>query len=73
MALTDTAIKVAKYGAKPVRLFDKRGLFLMLQPARRRQDKCIASRFGRIFGQNGRGARCSGCNKKVALALSGEG
>ena len=33
MALTDTAIKAAKHGAKPIKLFDERGLFLLLQPS----------------------------------------
>jgi integrase len=32
MALTDIAIKTAKHGAKPIKLFDERGLFLLLQP-----------------------------------------
>jgi len=32
MALTDTAIKAAKHGPKPIKLFDERGLFLLLQP-----------------------------------------
>lgn len=33
MALTDTAIKAAKHGPKPIKLFDERGLFLLLQPS----------------------------------------
>ncbi|AMO72962.1 tyrosine-type recombinase/integrase [Sphingorhabdus sp. M41] len=33
MALTDTAIKGAKHGPKPIKLFDERGLFLLLQPS----------------------------------------
>lgn len=33
MALTDTAIRKAKPGAKPVKLVDGNGLFLLLQPA----------------------------------------
>lgn len=33
MALTDTAIKAAKHGEKPIKLFDERGLFLLLQPS----------------------------------------
>lgn len=33
MALTDTAIKAAKHGVKPIKLFDERGLFLLLQPS----------------------------------------
>ena len=33
MALTDTAIRVAKHGAKPIKLFDANGLFLLLQPS----------------------------------------
>ena len=32
MALTDIAIKSAKHGAKPKKLFDERGLFVLLQP-----------------------------------------
>lgn len=32
MALTDIAIRTAKHGAKPIKLFDERGLFLLLQP-----------------------------------------
>lgn len=32
MALTDTKIRTAKHGAKPIKLFDERGLFLLLQP-----------------------------------------
>ncbi len=30
MALTDTAMKAAKHGPKPIKLFDERGLFLLL-------------------------------------------
>jgi len=33
MALTDTAIKNAKPGAKPKKMFDERGLFLLVQPS----------------------------------------
>jgi integrase len=33
MALSDTAIRNAKHGAKPIKLFDERGLFLLLQPS----------------------------------------
>jgi hypothetical protein len=33
MALTDTAIKQAKHGAKPIKLYDEKGLFLLLQPS----------------------------------------
>lgn len=33
MALTDIAIKAAKHGPKPIKLFDERGLFLLLQPS----------------------------------------
>ena len=33
MSLTDTAIRNAKPGAKPVKLFDERGLFLLVTPA----------------------------------------
>ena len=33
MALTDTAIRNAKPGLKPVKLFDERGLFLLVTPA----------------------------------------
>lgn len=33
MALTDIAIKSAKHGEKPIKLFDERGLFLLLQPS----------------------------------------
>ncbi|WP_328799783.1 Arm DNA-binding domain-containing protein [Sphingorhabdus sp. 109] len=33
MALTDTAIKAAKHGPKPIKLFDERGLFQLLQPS----------------------------------------
>ncbi|RED17711.1 tyrosine-type recombinase/integrase [Parasphingopyxis lamellibrachiae] len=33
MALTDTKIRNAKHGAKPIKLFDERGLFLLLQPS----------------------------------------
>ncbi len=33
MALTDLKIKSAKHGAKPIKLFDDRGLFLLLQPS----------------------------------------
>ena len=32
MALTDTAVRSAKPGAKPVRLFDERGLYLEVSP-----------------------------------------
>jgi Arm DNA-binding domain len=32
MSLTDTAIRKAKPGAKPAKLFDERGLFLMVTP-----------------------------------------
>lgn len=34
MPLTDTAICNAKLGAKPVKLFDERGLFLIVTPSR---------------------------------------
>jgi len=33
LSLTDTAIRNAKPGAKPVKLFDERGLFLLVTPA----------------------------------------
>ncbi len=33
MALTDTKIRNAKHGSKPTKLFDERGLFLLLQPS----------------------------------------
>ena len=33
LALTDTTIKNAKHGPKPIKLFDERGLFLLLQPS----------------------------------------
>jgi len=33
MALTDTAIRNAKPGPKPIKLFDERGLFILLQPS----------------------------------------
>ncbi|WP_205214829.1 SDR family NAD(P)-dependent oxidoreductase [Altererythrobacter sp. ZODW24] len=33
MALTDTAIRNAKHGSKPIKLGDERGLFLLLQPS----------------------------------------
>ncbi len=33
MPLTDTAVKKAKPGAKPARLFDERGLYLEVSPA----------------------------------------
>ncbi len=33
MPLTDTAIRNAKPGAKPVKLFDERGLFLIVTPS----------------------------------------
>lgn len=33
MALTDTMIRNAKHGAKPIKLADERGLFLLLQPS----------------------------------------
>lgn len=33
MALTDTAIRNAKHGPKPIKLGDERGLFLLLQPS----------------------------------------
>ena len=33
MALTDTAVRNAKPGAKPTKLFDERGLFLLVTPA----------------------------------------
>lgn len=33
MALTDTAIRAAKPGDKPIKLFDEKGLFLLLQPS----------------------------------------
>lgn len=32
MSLTDTAIKAAKPGDKPYKLFDERGLYLLVQP-----------------------------------------
>jgi hypothetical protein len=31
-ALTDTAVRNAKPGAKPVKLYDERGLFLLVTP-----------------------------------------
>jgi len=33
MALTDTAIRQAKHGAKPIKLADERGLYLQLRPS----------------------------------------
>jgi integrase len=33
MTLTDTKIRNAKHGPKPIKLFDERGLFLLLQPS----------------------------------------
>ena len=33
MALTDTAIRNAKHGPKPIKLGDERGLFLLVQPS----------------------------------------
>ena len=33
MPLTDTAIRAAKHGPKPIKLFDANGLFLLLQPS----------------------------------------
>ncbi|MEP6879041.1 MAG: Arm DNA-binding domain-containing protein [Nitrosospira sp.] len=33
MPLTDTAIRNTKPGPKPVKLFDERGLFLIVSPA----------------------------------------
>jgi hypothetical protein len=33
MALTDTMIRNAKHGPKPIKLADERGLFLLLQPS----------------------------------------
>ncbi|MDQ3259654.1 MAG: Arm DNA-binding domain-containing protein, partial [Pseudomonadota bacterium] len=33
MALTDTAVRNVKPGPKPAKLFDGRGLFLMVTPA----------------------------------------
>ncbi|GAA0477317.1 hypothetical protein GCM10009096_19000 [Parasphingorhabdus litoris] len=33
MALTDTAIRNAKSGEKPKKMFDERGLFLLDQPS----------------------------------------
>ncbi len=33
MPLTDTSIRNAKPGAKPIKLFDERGLFLLVTPA----------------------------------------
>ena len=33
MALTDTVIKQAKHGPKPIKLSDEKGLFLLLQPS----------------------------------------
>lgn len=33
MALTDTAVRNAKPGAKPIKLFDERGLFLLVTPS----------------------------------------
>lgn len=33
MALTDTAIRSVKHGAKPTKISDERGLFLLLQPS----------------------------------------
>ena len=33
MALSDTAIRAAKHGAKPIKLFDTNGLFLLIQPS----------------------------------------
>lgn len=33
MALSDTAIKAAKHGPRPIKLFDAHGLFLLLQPS----------------------------------------
>lgn len=33
MALTDSVVRTAKHGAKPIKLGDERGLFLLLQPS----------------------------------------
>jgi hypothetical protein len=33
MALTDTSIRNAKHGPKPIKLADEKGLFLLLQPS----------------------------------------
>ena len=33
MTLTDTAIRAAKPAAKPKKLYDERGLFLLIQPS----------------------------------------
>lgn len=33
MALSDTAIRAAKHGPKPIKLADERGLFLLVQPS----------------------------------------
>lgn len=33
MPLTDTGIRAARHGAKPIKLFDANGLFLLLQPS----------------------------------------
>lgn len=33
MALSDTAIRAAKHGSKPIKLADERGLFLLVQPS----------------------------------------
>ncbi len=33
MALSDTAIRAAKNGPSPIKLFDANGLFLLLQPS----------------------------------------
>ncbi|HKH21807.1 MAG TPA: Arm DNA-binding domain-containing protein, partial [Gammaproteobacteria bacterium] len=33
MPLTDTTVRNAKSGDKPIKLFDGRGLFLLLNPA----------------------------------------
>jgi len=33
MALNDMTIRNAKHGKKPIKLFDERGLFLLLQPS----------------------------------------
>jgi len=33
MALSDTAVRSAKHGAKPIKVFDANGLFLLIQPS----------------------------------------
>lgn len=53
MALSDTAIRSAKHGAKPIKLFDANGLFLLVQPSGGKLWR-LKYRFG-------------GCEKKLSL------